>query len=204
MVRTSALFSLLVILTAPEFFTLFLPQVWQPMLVTFQLMIVYTILDPLSLAANQLLLATGHPKTVTRIRWLQLAVFVPAVVAGAAWWGIEGVALAADLMMLVGVLLLYRAVRLVVDFSALALWRWPILAAGLVAVATLGVDRLLEGMGPAWLLALKAIVVSVLFALILYLTEREQLLSGAKMIWGLVKPHKKLDQPDEQSDDRRP
>ncbi len=204
MVRTSALFSLLVILAAPEVFTLFLPGVWQPMRLTFQLMIVYTILDPLALAANRLMLATGHPKIVTRIRWLQLAVFIPAVIGGAAWLGIEGVALAADLMMLVGVLLLFRAARHVVDYSASALWRWPILASALVVGATLGLEQAFSGASPALILAVKMAAIPTLFGLVLFLTEREQLLTGMQMIWGLVKPQKSTEGIDGESDDRRP
>ena len=60
MIRAGAFFSLLIVLLAPEIFTLFLPDVWQPMLLTFQLMMVYTLLDPITLAPHRLLLATGR------------------------------------------------------------------------------------------------------------------------------------------------
>ena len=94
----------------------------------FQLMIVYTFLDPLLLAVRRLLLATGQVSAINRAGWVQLAVFIPAVIAGARLYGIFGVALAADLMVLVGVVLLFRAARGVVDFSPAVLWLKPAVA----------------------------------------------------------------------------
>ena len=67
MIRTGGLFSLLFVLTAPEFIPLLLGPQWLPMLLTFQLMIVYTFLDPLALSASNLLSATGQPQIVFRI-----------------------------------------------------------------------------------------------------------------------------------------
>ena len=51
-IRVGGLFSLIFILTAPEFIPLILGEQWLPMLLTFQLMIIYTFLDPVSLSAS--------------------------------------------------------------------------------------------------------------------------------------------------------
>ncbi|HUM69053.1 MAG TPA: oligosaccharide flippase family protein, partial [Chloroflexota bacterium] len=105
MVRSGGWFCLIFILTAPEFIPLLLGEQWLPMLATFQLMIVYTLLEPLSMAAHHLLMATGHPQQVLRARLVQIVTFIPAVMVLGWQWNIEGVALATNLMALAGTVL---------------------------------------------------------------------------------------------------
>ena len=108
MIRTGGLFSLLFVLTAPEFIPLLLGPQWLPMLLTFQLMIVYTFLDPLALSASNLLSATGQPQCVFALTRRAGHLFPTAVIIASRRWGIEGVAVAADLMALLGAILLFR------------------------------------------------------------------------------------------------
>lgn len=188
MVRTGALFSLVVILTAPEAFTLLLPEAWLPMRLTFQLMIVYTFLDPLSLAALRLLFATGRPQEVARIRWIQLAVFIPTVIAGAAWLGIEGVALAAGFMVLTGTVLLFRRTTAVVDYSPRSLWFWPAAALIGIAAAAAGLQPALAGYAVLPVFIGKLVGIPTMYGLILWLGEREQLLTGLRMVRSMLAP----------------
>lgn len=188
MVRSGAFFSLLFILTAPQFIELLLTARWLPMLLTFQLMIVYTLLDPLAVAARNLLMAAGRPQVVLRVQLVQTAVFIPAVIALSAWAGIEGVALAADVMILVGVVLLFRQTKQVVDYSLRALWLWPLLGLGVTAVAVLALDPLWQTM-PLWgALIAKSALITLLYPAFLWLTERRELRRGWRMIWGMVAP----------------
>ncbi len=186
MVRAGCLFTLVFILTAPEFIRIFLGEKWLPMRLTFQLMIVYTLLDPLSMAARNLLMAAGHPAVILRARVLQAALFIPAVIGLAALWGIEGVALAADVMILAGALVLFRHTHQVVDYSSRALWGWPLLALAVTAGVTLLLNPLWAGM-PLWVaFAGKLTFIPLLFGGLLWLTEREQLLTGWSMIRGML------------------
>jgi PST family polysaccharide transporter len=188
MVRVGVLFTLVFIFTAPEFIVIFLGDKWMPMLVTFQLMIVYTLLDPLSMAAENLLAATGYPGIIARTRFVQVVAFIPAVALMGLSMGIEGVALAADLMILIGAFLLFHYTKNVVDYSDRALWFWP--AVGLVAVAAI-----LLALGSFWnslplwgALLGKATAATTLYILLLWSVERRQLLLGWRMIWSLVRP----------------
>jgi O-antigen/teichoic acid export membrane protein len=184
-VRFGGLLALVAAIAAPEVFRLFLPDAWQPMRPVFQLMIVYTFLDPLTLSVRRLLLATGRTKDINRACWVQLAIFLPAVVLGARWGGISGVALAADLMVLVGVVMLFGSARRVVDFAQGVLWLKPALAvAGITGLAVL-LSPALAGYPDPWLLAGKLILVPILYTGFLYATEREQLLTGFQMIRSL-------------------
>ncbi len=188
MVRTGALFSLIFILTAPEFIRIFLGEKWLPMLLTFQLMIVYTLLDPLSLAAQNLLMATGHPDRVLRVRIAQALVFVPAVIGLAGLWGIEGVALAANLMILIGAVLLFRQIHGVVDYSDRTLWLWPLIGVLITGGVVMALSPLWAGMRLWAAFVVKLFVIPTLFGLLLWITEKDQLIVGWRMVWSLLKP----------------
>lgn len=188
MLRIGCLFSLIFILTAPEFIRILLTDRWLPMLVTFQLMIVYTLLDPLSLSAMNLLLATGHPGQVTRVRFWQMVIFVPTVAGLGSLWGIEGVALAADIMILVGAIFLFQYVGRLVDYSARALWLWPLVGTAVTATVVLLLNPFWATLSLWVALIGKAGLITILFLGLLWLTEREQLLVGWQMVWSKLRP----------------
>jgi O-antigen/teichoic acid export membrane protein len=188
MVRAGCLFSLVFILTAPEFIRIFLGEALLPMLVTFQLMIVYTLLDPLSLAARNLLMATGHPGEVLRVRIVQAVIFVPAVIGLATIWEIEGVALAADLMIFAGAVMFYHYTHLVADYSQRALWLWPLAAMALTGGVVFALTPVWTGLHIWAAFLLKLLMIPTLYGLLLLITERQQLLTGWNMVWGMVRP----------------
>lgn len=188
MIRSGGLFSLVFVLTAPEFIPLILGKQWLPMLTAFQLMIVYTFLDPIALSAIHLLTATGHPQQVLRIRAIQTAFFIPAVIIASQHWGIEGVAIVADLMMLLGTLFLFGATRYIVDYSQTRLWLWPLVAVIGVGAVTLALTPLWRSLSPwaAWLG--KGLLITGMYVGILWLTERKQIRSAWQMVWGALPP----------------
>jgi O-antigen/teichoic acid export membrane protein len=187
-VRVGFGLSLLLILTAPELIRMLLGEHWAPMTLAFQLMVIYTLLDPLSLGASNLLMATGHPYPVARARAVQLFVFVPAVILLSRWRGIAGVALAADLTAVVGTMLLFHDTRRLVDHSLRSLLLFPSLS----LVAITGLVLLL---GPVWstlplwvTFVAKAGIISVCYTGLLWLTERDQLQAGWQLVWQQVAP----------------
>ncbi len=188
MVRTGSWLCLVFILTAPEFIPLLLGEKWLPMLGTFQLMVLYTLLEPLSMAARNLLMATGHPQQVLRTRILQIVLFVPAVFIFGAWWNIEGVALAIGLVALTGTIVLFRYTQQVVDYSARLLWFWPLFATAVTALLILALNPVWANLNPWLNLVVKVGMITAVYTFILFLTEREQLNTGRKMIWGIIAP----------------
>ena len=127
-------------LVMPEFIHYIIGDKWMPMLWTFRLMLVYTALDPFLMLISNLMLAVGRPRDLRNAGIVQALFFIPAVALGAWFWGINGVALAADVMLLVGVLWLYRPLRLVVDFSINRLMVWP----GFALIVAFGVGLVIE------------------------------------------------------------
>lgn len=184
-VRVGFLFSLLFILPASEFIHL-LGKQWLPMQTAFQLMVVYTLLDPVGMAAGRLLTAVGHPELTARARALQLVVFIPAVILLNWWQGIVGVAIAADVMALIGVVLLFGYTRRFVDYSIRTLLFWPVVALVVTAVPTLLLTPFWQQLNPWLVLPAKLLLITLLYGTILWLTEREQLKNGWQIVWRLV------------------
>jgi O-antigen/teichoic acid export membrane protein len=186
MVRFGFWFSLVFILTAPEFVRIFLGEKWLPMLATFQLMIVYTLGDPLGVIASNLLMATGHPELLNRTRVVQMVIFVPAVIVLAHLAGIVGVAIAADLMMAVGVVILFLLVRRFVDYSVRTLWLYPAVALAVTAGMVLGLSPLWRLLPLWWRFIGKGALITGVYGLLLWLGERKLWREGKRIVMQIL------------------
>jgi len=186
-VRAGFLIAGVFTLVIPEFIRLFLGDQWIPMALTFQLMLIYTLLNPLYTLASRLTTAVGRPQVKIWVQLLQLVIFIPSVIATGKFIGIEGVALAADVMMLTGVLLLFKQVRQYVDISYRTLLGWP--TVGLII--SIGVIVFLN---PVWQTSSdwvrflgKTSLMTGIYGIILLITERDPLIKTADYIWNLVR-----------------
>lgn len=184
LVRTGFVLAGLLALSAPEIITLLLGEKWMPMLNTFRLMLLFTLLDPLKTAVSHLFVAVGKPATLVRARLIQLAVLV----AGIFWLGqnydIVGVALAVDAMIFVGLFLLFWQARTLVDFSVWQLFGAP--SIGLVFSLS-GVYILFIWFG--WLstitlttLLMKSVLFVSMYGAVLLMLERRQLFSMYRLV----------------------
>ncbi|MEZ4663129.1 MAG: oligosaccharide flippase family protein [Caldilineaceae bacterium] len=117
LIRSGCLISVTLFVIAPEFVEFLLGSKWAPTVLVFRLMVVYAIFDPLFSLLSMFLIAIGRPATTTKTRLFQALVFMPAVVLMGKWFDINGVAVAADVMIIVGFgQLLYHA-RQSISFS---------------------------------------------------------------------------------------
>jgi O-antigen/teichoic acid export membrane protein len=91
-------------------------------------MLIYTLLDPIKITVASVITASGAPERVVRARFIQLGVLIIGLVTLGPTFGITGVAVAVDLMLVTGILLLLREARGFVDFSLLRLFALPALA----------------------------------------------------------------------------
>ncbi len=173
-VRAGFLLAGAFMLVAPEFIRIFLGERWMPMAFTFRLMLVYTLVDPILNAAGQLTVAVGAPQARTWISLAQLAFFVPAVIVGARGWGIDGVAVAADLMLLVGMVGLFSQLRKWVDFSVRRMLGFPLLGLALGLAAGFLVEQVLAPVSDWASLLIKAIAFAVPYGAVLVLLERRE------------------------------
>lgn len=187
LVRTGFLFASLFVLVTPEFIRLFLGEKWLPMQLTFQLMLLYTLLDPLLLLVTQLVTAVGELQTLTKAQIWQMIFFVPAVILASRWFGIEGVAVMADLMLLLGIVLILPRLRHFVDFSLRQMVLVPAVAVVVSLAVTLLIISWLPSAHPIVTLPQKMLTLSVIYLLILLVFERNQLQKNAEIVWQLLR-----------------
>lgn len=166
----------LIALLAPEFIRLMLGERWLPMLAAFRLMLVFTLLDPIKITVAELFIAVGRPDQVLKARIVQLAVLVAGLLLLGSLLGIAGVALAVDVMLVVGVAILLWQARTYVDFSLGVLFVVPSLALLLGLVLSLVASALPGIEGSDWRTGVvKVIVFSAVYGAVVLALERRQL-----------------------------
>lgn len=176
LIRSGFFLGGLMALTAPEFIRLILGEKWLPMLTSFRLMLIFTLLDPIKVTLANLFTAIGEPEQVARARGLQLLVLVLGLFILGPWLEASGVALSVDIMLVVGIAILIRQARAHVDFSLRRLFLAPGSALLLGILFPLGINALWSVEMNDWLSgSFKIIIFSVIYGLLLVIFEYHQL-----------------------------
>ncbi len=189
LVRVGLAFGGLILLLTPEFVHYVLGPKWDPMILTLQLMTLYMVLDPLVIMSSNLFFALGQPEVIARVRLVQLALFLPAVVAGAKVASINGVALAADAMLFIGLVLTLRRARKVVTFSLWRMMGWPLLASGVgiaLPLALVGYNSLLTP-GAGWTVIAKAVLFVAAYGGVLLVGEGKEVREMVRYVYVLTR-----------------
>jgi O-antigen/teichoic acid export membrane protein len=182
-IRFNFLLAGAIVLVAPEFIRLVLGARWLPMLDTFRLMLVYTLLDPIKLAVANVLTTSGAPGEVVRARLVQLGVMVVGLAVLVPSLGIAGVALAVDLMLLAGIAVLLLQARAYVNYSFVALFGAPALALSLAIILGRLSIELPGVVGSDWRTAgAKLSVCIIVYSCILGLLERSAIPSFLRIV----------------------
>jgi O-antigen/teichoic acid export membrane protein len=196
LVRSGFLLAGVLALVAPEFIRLFLGEKWLPMLDAFRLMLVFTLLDPIKVTVANLFVAVGRPELVVRARAVQLIVLLASLFVLGSRWGIAGVALSVDLMLVVGIVLLLWQSRSYVSFSTRRLFAVPSLALLLGLPSALACAQLAAYAGSDWATAAtKIVVLTAVYALILVLFERRELARIAASVAKSISSGKEVPAP---------
>jgi O-antigen/teichoic acid export membrane protein len=184
MVRSGFLLAGLIALVAPEFIRIALGDKWLPMLTAFQLMLVFTLFDPVKQTMANLFLALGLPGEVIWFRFIQLLVMIAGLFLLGFRFGIEGVALAVDIMLVVGMVLMLWRSKTYVDYSLRRLLVVPTVALFAGLAAGLGAVHWPNLIWSDWLSGIvKSILFVVIYSVILILWDRQQV----KETWLLVR-----------------
>ena len=183
LVRTGFLLAGWLALIAPQFIRIFLGERWLPMLAAFQLMLVYTLFDPLKMTIANLFFAVGQPEVVSKARLVQLVALAAGLFLLGSRFGIAGVALSVDFMLVIGIGLLLVRARSHVDISLLRLFAAPAVALVLGFFTTAAIGRvMLPGAGDWLSLVVKSLVYVLLYGSLLFLLERRQLLDATREV----------------------
>lgn len=177
LVRSGFLLAGLLALIAPEFIRILLGERWMPMLNVFRLMLIFTLFDPIKATVGDLFIAVGKPEMVVRARMIQLGIMVAGLFAFGLWLDIAGVALAVDVMLVVGIALLLWQARDYVDFSISGLLGPPFLALAIAVAAATITSNLPAVHGSDWLTGIiKLSVFTICYSLIIFILERKKLM----------------------------
>lgn len=180
---------------APEFISILLTDKWMPMLDAFRLMLIFTLLDPLKLSISEVLNAVGKPEKVVFTRSVQLLVLMIGLVYFSPRWGIAGVALAVDIMLLVGIAILLWQSKEFVDFSIKQLFLAPggaLVVGILLAQAAM---QALPGHTDLWLIGLfKTLAFFTGYLVILLSLERDRLTWMLNQIFRILKGSSTFDE----------
>jgi len=188
--RTGFLITGVFALAMPEFIEFIIGPKWMPMLWTFRLMMIYIVLSAPNSLLNTLMLSLGHPAQMRNARIVQALVFVPSVILGSYLWGRNGVAIAADVMLLVGIWRLVRPLRELVDISLARLCIWPCIALILAWAAGYWIEINMTGT-PWMMLSLKVGTFSAMFILFLFVIERGDYVRVVRWLWQTVQERRR-------------
>jgi PST family polysaccharide transporter len=173
LVRVGFLFSVVLIATAPELTLILFGVRWLPIVPIFRLMMIYIFLDPLYINLSYLIMGVGKPSILARVRLVQILIFVVTVILFAYAWGIRGVAIAANLMMLIGTVTLLILSRRFVSYSLSSMFKWPIFATIMSAIIGFGLIVMTPQQNLWITLILLSFAITVTYSLCLYIAERE-------------------------------
>ena len=187
LIRTGFLFAGILVLIAPEFIRIFIGPKWLPMLNAFRLMMVFTMLDPIKNSVSDLFVGVGHPKRVVITRLVQLGALAIGLYTFGMHMGISGVALAADVMIFIGMGTLFYQAKSFVDFSLKKIFLYPMISlvvAMSVARSTLFIPGVL---GDDWrTLIVKVSAFLPIYFVLLYLFEKESTIQVYRQIKNIV------------------
>jgi O-antigen/teichoic acid export membrane protein len=184
LVRSAFLLGGWLFLIAPEFILIFLGERWMPMLTAFQLMLIYTLLDPLKGTIANAIIALGMPEKVVKARAVQLLLLVVGLFVLGGLYNIEGVAIAVNIMLIAGIILLLRVVRAYVDVSYWKLFLAPSLAIAAGLLVTFGILSIWELDNSMWIAALvKSFSFSIVYILVLWGIEGKDLIKSLREIY---------------------
>jgi O-antigen/teichoic acid export membrane protein len=176
MVRSGFFLAGVLALIAPEFIRIVLGEKWLPMLAAFRLMLAFTLFDPFKQTMANMFIVLGFPEAVIRFRAVQLVVMIAGLFLLGLPFGIAGVALAVDIMLMVGMVILFRESKNHVDYSLKSLLIIPGIALSVGLAAGFAVVWLPAVSSADWLAGLaKATVFTMMYGSILLIWDRQQL-----------------------------
>ena len=182
MVRISILLGGVLFLIAPEMISLLLGEKWTALIPLFRLMLIFTILDPLKIMVSSLIgLAGGKPEYVAHARLWQFAVLLAGLFSLGFLWGNAGVALAVDLMLVVGLLILFYRAREFADFSVRQIFLVP--AIGLLGGLLLAFLSASFLQGFPYVIVVETGLFLLIYIMPLFLLEGQLLKKSFQMPW---------------------
>lgn len=147
LVRAGFLFAIVLFASALELTLILFGEKWLSIVPIFHLMLINILLNPLYANLSYLIIGVGKPGILARLRVVQVVIFVITFILFAYVWGTRGVAIAANLMMLIGNVVLFKISRQFVSCSLPLMFKWPTIATVMAGTAGLGLTVIVPYLG---------------------------------------------------------
>jgi O-antigen/teichoic acid export membrane protein len=172
MLRVSFMLAGGLALVTPEFINLLLGDKWLPMLGAFRFMLIFTMLDPTREIIAQLFVAMGKPEIVIQTRLVQLVILILGLFGLGTSAGITGVAIAVDVMLVVGIVHMLWHARKYVTFSLTDFFATPLIALTVSLVAGYSVGLIDFVAQSDWIaLLVKSTVLALTYLIVWFVLE---------------------------------
>jgi O-antigen/teichoic acid export membrane protein len=183
LLRTGFYAAALLVLVAPEFVLILLGEKWLPMVPILRLLSFFALLDPVRTSLGSLFVAVGKPGVLLRVRLAQLGVLLVGLITLGTRWGTMGVALAVNLMLLVGLAQMVWTARRYVDFSLRTMLLAPTLALTVGVLLALAPLLWSDWQPAAWLSGLtKGVLFTAGYGAVMLLMERREMMEIATLV----------------------
>jgi O-antigen/teichoic acid export membrane protein len=181
LIRFSCLVGGWLVLIAPEFILLVAGEPWLPMINTFRLMLFFTLLDPLKITIAGIFNAIGRPEIGVKVQLMQLGILSVSLFAFGWLLGIEGVAIAVDLMVICGIVVLLRKAKAFISISIRELFVAPVLALSIAGLVVVLIYSQSSGVIHPFLnILFKSLIFLPGYLILLFFLERDRLKSMLK------------------------
>lgn len=184
LIQTGFLAAGALFIAAPEVIFILLGEKWMPMVTIFRTMLPFTFFYPMKKSIMSTFVALGKPEVPVRIRFVQLVVMTVLLFILGKLFQTVGVAIAVDLMMLVGFAMGIQYLKRYIDFSFFKMIRFSLLGFGCGIGATFFVESfIMNGISSILFLGfLKLIVYTFVFVAILLIFDFKELKAAYKLI----------------------
>ncbi len=175
-------------ISAREIIVLLIGEKWLPAVPLLQLLLVYSLLRPISDTAFSLPIALGQPEILTKIGVLQLGLMLILCTLFTYYWGAAGAAISADIVVLAGVLMVSKYFirdRLTINYKQIFVP--PVVGLVFATGAVFSVLFFLPATNLINVFLVKATIFGSVYLLLLWTIDRERLVNQMNQIFKLLK-----------------
>lgn len=163
-------------LVAPEFIRLLLGEKWLPMLNTFQIMLLFIMLDPIRETTADVFIALGQPEILVQSRVIQFIILFISLILLTPRWGIEGVAISVVIMVFSGIFHLLWMTKKNIVYSIRRIFLVPALCLFSGIVATHVLSQFLIRTSEDWInFLVKGAILTMVYCSIWALLEHQHI-----------------------------
>ena len=174
--RISIVFILWIGITAGEIISILYGENWLPSIILVQLLLPYAVLYSLNTLLRRTEVVSGTPKSVMKIRIIQLIILSILLYPMIKIWNENGVAIAVDISMMVSTIMLFRIIKMHINLNFKKIFFIPVVITCVASISTLLIkSQLVSLIGTLELFFIESTVYWLITITMFYIFERSLL-----------------------------